>query len=107
MTGPVTFHTSFLLPPGKTDVMDKLRLDRTFGVGPAKFTSKAIRQKVKELSRKGEGEAGRAVLQGQGKGQGHKPADPHRRHAPEAGFRAGPQAVTAAAGLTRRSRSRR
>ncbi len=56
LTGPVAFHTSFLLPPGEGDVMDRLQLAGEFTVGPARFTKLDLQEKVRSLSRKGQGE---------------------------------------------------
>ena len=66
MTGQVKLTTRFDLPPGKGDILDRLRLDGTFGVGAAEFANAAIRQKLEGLSRRGQGrpedeDAGSAV----------------------------------------------
>ena len=72
MTGAVRLSTKFDLPPGKAEIVDRLRLDGKFGIGAAQFTSEKIREKLEHLSRRGLGkpedqDAGSAVseLKGQ------------------------------------------
>jgi hypothetical protein len=72
MTGAVRLSTKFDLPPGKEEIVDRLRLDGKFGIGAAQFTSEKIRDKLEHLSRRGLGkpqdeDAGSAVseLKGQ------------------------------------------
>ena len=55
MTGPLRMHTKFDLPPGKGDVMDRLKLSGSFSVPGGKFTSEKVNQKLLSLSRHGEG----------------------------------------------------
>jgi hypothetical protein len=55
MTGQVKLSTQFDLPPGKGDILDRLRLDGTFGVGSAEFANATIRQKREGRSRRGQG----------------------------------------------------
>ena len=74
MTGAVRLSTKFDLPPGKSDVADRLRLDGTFGIAVAQFTSPEIREKLENLSRKGQGkpkdeDAGSAVSELKGRFQ--------------------------------------
>ena len=66
MTGAVRLKTKFVLPPGRGEIVDRLRLDGRFGVGGAEFASAAIREKLESLSRHGQGkpddqDAGSAV----------------------------------------------
>jgi hypothetical protein len=66
MTGAMQLKTKFDLPPGKEDIIDRLRLDGTFGIGAAQFASATIREKLEGLSRRGQGkpqdeDAGSAV----------------------------------------------
>jgi uncharacterized protein involved in outer membrane biogenesis len=55
LTGNATFHASFVLPPGKGDVVDRLKLEGDFGLGSAKFTKPRLQQKVAQLSSKAQG----------------------------------------------------
>jgi hypothetical protein len=50
MTGGLQMTTKFLLPPGKTDVVDRLRLDGRFAIAKARFTSIDVQAKINELS---------------------------------------------------------
>ncbi|MDQ6699418.1 MAG: hypothetical protein M3Z36_04450, partial [Acidobacteriota bacterium] len=67
MTGSIRFRAKLELPPGEADVVERLKLDGQFGIGAARFTNLNVREKVRELSRKAEGEpenkqAGSSVL---------------------------------------------
>jgi hypothetical protein len=55
MVGALKLTAHFLLPPGETDVTQRLQLDGRFAIGRATFTSLAIQQKINELSRRGRG----------------------------------------------------
>jgi hypothetical protein len=66
MTGAIRLSTKFDLPPGKTEIVDRLRLDGQFGIGGAQFASAEVREKIEGLSRRGQGkpeddDAGSAV----------------------------------------------
>jgi hypothetical protein len=66
MTGSVNLSTKFVLPPGKDEIADRLRLDGKFGIGSAQFANPKIREKIEGLSRRGLGkpedeDAGSAV----------------------------------------------
>jgi hypothetical protein len=66
MTGTVRLKTKFVLPPGPGEIVDRLRLDGRFGVGGAEFANAGIREKLENLSRRGQGkpddqDAGSAV----------------------------------------------
>jgi hypothetical protein len=50
MTGGLQMTTKFLLPPGTTDVVDRLRLDGRFAIAKARFTSIDVQAKINELS---------------------------------------------------------
>jgi len=50
MTGGLLLTTKFLLPPGKTDVVDRLRLDGRFSIAKARFTEIDVQSKIDELS---------------------------------------------------------
>jgi AsmA-like protein len=55
MTGALRLNTRFLLPPGDTDVSQRLRLDGHFAIARAHFTSYDIQAKINELSKRGRG----------------------------------------------------
>lgn len=55
MTGAVSFHTRFVLPPGEADIADRLHLNGSFGTRAAQFTNPALRQKIGALSRRAQG----------------------------------------------------
>jgi AsmA-like C-terminal region len=63
MTGALKLVTKFLLPPGETDVVDRLRLDGRFTMAGARFTNQAVQTKIVELSRRGRGQAADAAKQ--------------------------------------------
>jgi hypothetical protein len=75
MTGAVTLKTKFKLPSGKgenTDIVDRLVLDGQFGISQGQFADLKIQEKVRSLSRHGEGRpnyenAGSDVTQLQGR----------------------------------------
>jgi len=50
MTGGLQMTTKFLLPPGKSDVVDRLRLDGRFAIAKARFTRIDVQAKINELS---------------------------------------------------------
>jgi hypothetical protein len=56
MVGALKLTTKFLLPPGETDVVDRLRLNGRFDIAAAKFTNDAVQQRIVELSRRGLGQ---------------------------------------------------
>ncbi|MDE3137382.1 MAG: hypothetical protein KGL59_12460, partial [Acidobacteriota bacterium] len=55
MTGTTQLTAKLEIPPGSTDLIDRLKLDGRFGVGAARFTNPTVQQKVEKLSRKGQG----------------------------------------------------
>jgi hypothetical protein len=55
MSGALTLTTSFDLPQGEADVIDKLRLGGTVSIADATFASDPIQGKVDELSRRARG----------------------------------------------------
>lgn len=72
LTGAVAFHTKFLLPPGEQDVIERLQLDGRFVTHTAAFTSPKPTEKLKALSRRGQGkpdepEAGSGIFDLSGK----------------------------------------
>jgi hypothetical protein len=57
MTGTLKLHTTFVLPPGESDVVDRLRLNGNFFMTNARFTSLDVQAKINELSHKGRGKS--------------------------------------------------
>ena len=55
MTGDLTMHTKFHLPPGQGTVLDRLHLKGNFEITNVHFTSDKIQGKVDELSLRGQG----------------------------------------------------
>jgi len=55
MTGVATLSTSFDLPQGPADVIEKLRLEGKVSISGARFTSDTVQDKVDELSQRGQG----------------------------------------------------
>jgi hypothetical protein len=55
MTGALQLTTKFLLPPGETDVVDRLKLNGRFSITAAKFTNYDVQGKIVELSHRGRG----------------------------------------------------
>jgi hypothetical protein len=56
MTGALKLTTKFLLPPGESDVSERLRLDGRFAIGRAQFTNFDVQGKIEELSKRGRGQ---------------------------------------------------
>jgi uncharacterized protein involved in outer membrane biogenesis len=50
MTGALQMTTKFLLPPGETDVVERLRLDGRFAIAKARFTKIDVQARINELS---------------------------------------------------------
>jgi AsmA-like protein len=50
LTGALRMTTKFLLPPGETDVADRLKLDGSFTMARVHFTSYNVQAKIDELS---------------------------------------------------------
>ena len=57
ITGLVDVSAKLDIPPGEAEVIERIRLDGTFHVASARFT-KAIQERVDELSRRGQGRPG-------------------------------------------------
>jgi hypothetical protein len=55
LVGRVDMATSFLLPAGEADVIDRLQLEGTFRLAQARFTSFDVQQRIATLSRRGRG----------------------------------------------------
>ena len=58
MAGALQLNTKFLLPPGESDVADRLRLDGRFRIAKARFTNYDVQGKIEELSKRGRGKTG-------------------------------------------------
>jgi hypothetical protein len=58
MVGEMRLRAAFLLPPGETDVVDRLKLDGRFTIAAAQFTSDEVQRKIVELSWRGRGMPG-------------------------------------------------
>lgn len=55
LVGKIQFRSKMELPPGDIDVIQKLRLDGSFGVGNAEFTTPTVQEKIETLSQKSRG----------------------------------------------------
>jgi hypothetical protein len=56
MTGALNLKTKLVLPPGKGDPVEKLRLDGSFEIGSARFAKGSMQAKMDELSEKARGD---------------------------------------------------
>jgi hypothetical protein len=56
IVGRIDLTTSFLLPQGKADVVDRLQLNGTFRLAQARFTNLNVQRRITTLSRRGRGE---------------------------------------------------
>ncbi len=56
LIGRIQFTAKLELPPGDVDVIQKLRLNGTFGVGNAEFTTPTVQEKIETLSKRSRGE---------------------------------------------------
>lgn len=56
MTGALELKTSFLLPPGDRDAIEKLHLNGSFTVASGRFAKGSVQAKMNELSQKARGE---------------------------------------------------
>jgi hypothetical protein len=61
LVGALQVTTKFLLPPGKTDVVDRLRLNGRFTMAGARFTNREVQSKIMELSHRGRGRKPEAI----------------------------------------------
>jgi hypothetical protein len=55
LTGAAEFHTSFELPPGDADVLDRLQLNGSFGLEQTTFSKNELQRKVAKLSARAQG----------------------------------------------------
>ena len=63
MTGALKLITKFLLPPGESDVSERLRLNGRFTMTNARFTNTDVQTKIMELSHRGRGQDPEAAKQ--------------------------------------------
>jgi len=56
MTGGISFHTNFLLPPGERDITENLELKGSFDIGKARFLNPESQAKIDKLSNRGRGQ---------------------------------------------------
>lgn len=56
MTGRMRLETSFRLPAGEEDVVEKLELTGAFSLNEARFTNMNVQQRINTLSHRGKGE---------------------------------------------------
>jgi hypothetical protein len=61
MTGALKLVTKFVLPPGESDVSERLRLDGRFTIAGARFTNSDVQGKIMELSHRGRGQSPEAA----------------------------------------------
>jgi hypothetical protein len=61
MTGGLNLATTFVLPPGKIDVVKKLRLEGKFSIRRALFTNPDVQTKIAELSLRSRGRQSEAA----------------------------------------------
>ena len=57
MTGGVDVTTTLVIPPGRGDVIERMRLDAKVGIVSARFTAPAVQEKVNEFSARARKEA--------------------------------------------------
>jgi len=55
MTGRISFSTKVKIPPGKTDVVDRIQLQGSFGLNGVRFTSADVQSKIASLSHRAKG----------------------------------------------------
>ncbi len=55
LTGAVNFKSKILIPPGREDVLNKLKLNGEFAVSSAEFTSAEVEQRLQTLSDRARG----------------------------------------------------
>src|SRR5262249_43939476 len=55
LVGGIVLQSRILIPPGKTPVRDRLRLEGSFGLPRARFTDKVVQTKLQEFSRRRRG----------------------------------------------------
>lgn len=68
MTGALALESTLKLPPGDTDVLQRLELDGTFSIGDTRFTDALVQQKINDLSLRGRGKLGEEAARRVGSG---------------------------------------
>jgi AsmA-like C-terminal region len=63
MTGRLRLRTTFDLPPGDADIVDKLKLDGAFTIDDGRFTNAEVQQKINRLSRRASAKASEDATQ--------------------------------------------
>jgi hypothetical protein len=58
LSGRLALHTDFLLPPGKEDVVDRLRLAGEFGLSSGQFRDPKLQEKLGGMSARASGDPG-------------------------------------------------
>lgn len=58
LTGTMNLTTTFLMPAGEDDVIDRLELDGQFNLAEARFTNVDVQKRINELSERGRGDDG-------------------------------------------------
>jgi AsmA-like C-terminal region len=66
MTGALTLHTKFFLPPGKVSVTQKLHLKGSFRIAGAHFTNPKLQGDIDQLSLRGQGRPKEAAQESKG-----------------------------------------
>jgi hypothetical protein len=56
MTGRIRFDSKVKIPPGESEVIDRLQLDGTFGLNGVRFTSPDVQGKIAGLSHRAQGD---------------------------------------------------
>jgi len=56
MSGSIRFDAKVKVPPGTTEVIDRLQLDGTFGLGGVRFASSDVQGKIASLSHRAQGD---------------------------------------------------
>jgi hypothetical protein len=60
LTGSISFRSKITIPPGDSEIIEKLQLNGTFGLAEGRFTNEGTQQKIATLSRRAQGDTGEA-----------------------------------------------
>jgi len=60
LVGGLTLTTTLVLPPGRNEVIERLRLDGRFTISRARFTNDDVQGKIEELSKRARGKTSEA-----------------------------------------------
>jgi hypothetical protein len=63
MTGALTLQTTFIIPPGDVDIVDKLRLEGRFSIEGGRFTDAGVQTKINDMSRRASGDLAESKTQ--------------------------------------------